>query len=46
MLVMEMEEKFKDLVDDNYRKQDICTVCTVVISSPKSGEHSKKKNSS
>lgn len=43
MLVMEMEEKFKDLADDNYRKQDICTVCTVVISSPKSGEHSKKK---
>lgn len=31
-------EKFEDLVDDNYRKQDICTVCTVVISSPRSGE--------
>lgn len=43
MVVMEMEEKFEDLVDDNYRRQHICTVCTVVISSPWSGEHSKKE---
>lgn len=45
MVVMEMDEKFEDLVDDNYRRQHICTVCTVVISSPRSGEDSKKKNS-